>query len=411
MLISNSIKFSFLQGNYFKFEMATIWCHKQWQQIASPLPKGYGSKFITLVKRIVTIVPLILLTIAALFVRGVDRLLFPKKGELSPSTTQSSVSKSIATKTAKCSNEMHELDLKEINLNPNLDLCTTLQQTAKQMRVPFNCLNPAELINKNKIDQKVVDAYLATLHDKPKIFDLKKKMFDKITKITFQQLQIAIKVCCNQLNQLIGNEPYSLIFLQYKSQAWVAEQAAKYLTQAPTGFVWTDRLCPGNITDHFNGNNNSTLVIFDDMILSGLQLFSILSTLDLHAKQKLKIFVVAPFITEHSKKFLREKDAIPNLEIVTITTNLKINTLETVFNEEELGQIADDFSSENQPCFVSREELISRLAKKVLGFAEWKVPDNTSMWQGIKNVNIDGKSHSVFTDFDPPYWKEASNLS
>lgn len=286
-----------------------------------------------------------------------------------------------------------------------------VQQIIDDKGVPLNCRNPSPLTQLNHIKNEIIEAHLKSIQDDSYWHTIKKKMYDHLDKITFQELQSGVAICCEELNRLLVDKDYTLLFYRHKSQEWIAEMGIPQLTKAPDSFVWTETLCIYNITDQFI-SKNPTLVVFDDVSYSGKQLFDLIDAIDIQAEKDEKhydLFLVVPFITERVKEVLKNKDVWKNSHINThiITTNRKVSTLEDIFSEKQLLGMSQRELEDLRlpPSLIAKKDLqIPIFRKKSLTFSEWKIPDGTSMWDLMKDVKVNGSQESIFTSFNPPYY-------
>lgn len=295
----------------------------------------------------------------------------------------------------------------------NQDHLARIQKTLDEQNIPLNCQNPSQLIHPNFVKAEVVGAHLNFLKTQPEWYEIKKRVFENLDKITFQELMSGLSICCDELNRLLVDKDYTLLFYKYKSHEWMASFALPQLKKQPQQCLWTDTLVISDITKQFK-LEDYTFVIFDDITYSGSQLFQLCRSLNSQAekdKRKYKVYLVIPFMTDEIKK-IYSTSYWKEIEIHIITTTRQVKTLNTIFNQNEIKDVLKRYNDKLSPliCELWDEETWERqlkfFGKKTLTFTEWKVPDTTSMWEAIQNVEVEEKQRtSVFTSFDPPYFQ------
>lgn len=287
--------------------------------------------------------------------------------------------------------------------SPQLEI---LQEKLNSSQIALNCLSPPPLINKCKIDHAEIKDYLDLLKEyfpkNPEFYEIKKKLFDNIDMLSYQELLDGIAVCCNQLNQLLGDQDYSIGFVPQKSQQWIAEQALPYLRNFPNKSFkhFTDAgMTAGGIRGQQEKINQTekVFVVFDDCSYSGNQLHKLIGNLkkavgDAHQDEKCHLYLVVPFISPSSRNYMESYNQLAmiqgqgNLQIDFITTDREVVAMKDRFTLEEIEKLAEldaaevDRKKEHLMLnYIDDYDEGVRETKRCLTVPEWKLPDDVSI--------------------------------
>lgn len=293
--------------------------------------------------------------------------------------------------------------------------------------IPLNCLSPAKITQPNVVNSQEISDYLATVADKPRWHTLKKKLFDHIDCIKFQDLQNGLASCCGELNKLLDNKDYIVGFVPQKSQKWIAELALPLLNKPPKGYFLPH--CAQSY-DHATGikteqrqcslySSNRDMVIFDDASYSGTQISETILKLKegiINFKNEtFHLYLVIPFISsiaENRLKFAtqpliwqKDVDSTPGkigkLKVHLLTTDRKIKAMTEVFSDSEIVELMkiEDFETGlGRYTYMEGTRFI-----RCLTFPEWKTPDNISVPRSMKRWKKGEKTYEFITEFPAPY--------
>ncbi len=301
-----------------------------------------------------------------------------------------------------------------------------LQAQLDERNIPLNCESPAELKNKNAILRDEVDTYLADVQQRhPLYYGIVKELFDSVDILTFDELKAGLQASCEKLNELLGNQDYSIGFVKHKSQQWVAELALPYLNQAPTSFFINATDTVENIRGEQSALNKQErhFVVFDDAAYSGKQIRHLIDELKkalakTHQNEPCHLYLVVPFLSSIAEQRLetyinkvrdsfdpaRKDEPTGNLHVHLITTNRKVKAVKDIFTTEKVRRLALFAAMENLPGFSTCYYTDGQLTK-CLTLTEWKIPDDASVPIAIKMYKDTEKNKfiSFTTDFLPPY--------
>lgn len=300
------------------------------------------------------------------------------------------------------------------------------QAQLDERKIPLNCESPAELKNKNAILRDEVDIYLADVKQRhPEYYEVVKKLFDSVDILTFDELKAGLQAGCEKLNELLGDQKYSIGFVKHKSQAWLAELALPYLNQAPSSFFINATDTLENIRGEQSAINKQErhFVVFDDAAYSGKQIRYLIDELKkalakTHQNEPCHLYLVVPFLSSIAEQRLEtyinkvrdgfdpalKNEPTGNLQVHLITTNRKVKAMLDVFTRDQIVQLNNFAEIENLPghsiCYFTDGQ-----ATKCLTLTEWKIPDDASVPIAIKMYKDTEKKKfiSFTTDFLPPY--------
>jgi hypothetical protein len=297
----------------------------------------------------------------------------------------------------------------------------TKKLAAKNISLVIN--NSTELPNPNRIKRKKIEKFLADAEASPKIenvyrkegiqlnssvikkLDSWKQLFNAIDCISFSELKQGLSTCCQALNELLGQEKYSIGFAPNKSSKWMAEQALVYLDQMPARIFQhaTDMTSDNPSKQSELDLDDRNFVIFDDAAYSGSQLTSMISGLVEKIEKRNdtstsyhNIYIVIPFLSSVAQKNF---DNYCNAFKSVNTGKLKLTLLTT---DRSIKSFRDE------PANV---DLASKLGFQStapsLSITEWKIPDGTSMPHELKSAELETKEkiqrYDFFTNNPPPY--------
>ena len=282
---------------------------------------------------------------------------------------------------------------------PDANGLKRVQDQLDQANIPLNCQHPAPLENKCTVNRDVINDYLEKLQvEHPDWYALKSKFFNNIDIISYDELKEALAVCCHQLNELLGDQQYSLGFVPEKSQQWIAEHALPHLKKLPQTYFQNE--ADGGITaEGARGyqeevkTDQKHFVIFDDCSYSGTQLFGLIEGLKkaagkTHKDEKCHLYLVVPFLSETAENYIQNFNKLAliqglgNLQIHLITSNRKITSMQNHFTYQETEQLAK-FDAKAFGTHNWLREYVdlgrgTQAPTVCLTITEWKVPDEKS---------------------------------
>lgn len=124
-----------------------------------------------------------------------------------------------------------------------------IQRHLDAKRIPIKCKDIAQpLANPNRILKEEIVAYLANLAEQQKdqgginseAHQLKKKLFDSIDMITYDEFRQELTACCEILNRELGSHDYAIGIIPGKNSQWVAELAMPLMHKLPESHFQPD---------------------------------------------------------------------------------------------------------------------------------------------------------------------------
>ncbi len=304
-----------------------------------------------------------------------------------------------------------------------------LKKELRDRNINLSC-NPAPLTEPNHTRPEVIEAYFKEAaeqrwckenHDE--WIGLHRKFFKEVDKITFSELNQSLWLCSQKLNELLGENPYSIGFVPGKSQQWIAELALPYLQHSPASSFQhaTDSTIVKRGYQSTLKKGERDFVVFDDGSYTAAQLATIMQGMRsavgaVNEQQKCHLYLVVPFMSSLALQFLEgegKQDVavfeslkeMGHLKVHIITTDRKIKAITDVFSEKERERLIE---LEGSKVLVDYGD--GRKWTKCLTYMEWKVPDNASMPDNLKiwytynrEKNCLVEKDRFITNHKPPY--------
>ncbi|MDE3046257.1 MAG: hypothetical protein KGJ02_06400 [Verrucomicrobiota bacterium] len=233
-------------------------------------------------------------------------------------------------------------------------------------------------------NRSIADQWVSCFKD-PEERRVCQKAVDHLQHITFTMLEKGLEECLNQLNPLISGKRYAVGLAYEKSNEWIYNLVKDRLVTLPhrefpltnmgssIGMVYIQA---GQNTD-LSQVKEKIIVLFDDCSYSGNQLWGFLNQINDHFREKVRVYVVIPFMTEKVYTSLTKEKWI-----TCITTLTRIKSLKETFTENELNLLKADNKSASlwDPNYSLLAECRLNIFPRTQSFCytDWRYPDGTS---------------------------------
>lgn len=264
--------------------------------------------------------------------------------------------------------------------------------------IPLKCRDISRRIeNPNMMIGDSVTAYLNELETlfesgvNSEYYIVKKKLFDSVDFISFEELQRGLSSCCAKLNELLGGNQYAIGYLPGASQQWMAELALPLMKQLPNGHFQAESDHSLEELGAFSKQSDLPtgihhFVVFDDASFTGSQNMTICRALDekikkLNLNEECHLYFVVPFMSHLAKALTVIKRDKLNIHLITTDRPIKKLTDPGLFTDSEVELLCkmDTRGGAHGPHIYFEEN-----QPKYLSFMQWGTPKDHAVPSSLK---------------------------